>query len=149
MERCLPILVDAAPPSHQRLRICQTHSSLPWGSGAWPACPWSLGTFSSLLPATFLRICQQVKQTWGSHCLHSGAQRSLARGPETGSTHWGRVAIVSQLASWVVEARPEVVLPTSDGVRAGRACWEGEWRELRLPPDLVLPLLSMVSRLTA
>lgn len=91
---------DPAPPSHLRLLICQTHSLYPGGSGAGPAWPWATGAFPGYLPAAnSLRSCQQVKQIWGCHCLYSGSHSSLARGPQTGSIHWGTVATVSQLAS--------------------------------------------------
>lgn len=71
-----------------------------------------------------------MKPIWGSQCLSSGPQKSLARGPQTGSTHWDTVATVSQLASWAMEARPEVALPTTDGRGrargpAGKGCGEG------------------------
>uniref|UniRef100_A0A8D0IGC7 Uncharacterized protein n=1 Tax=Sus scrofa TaxID=9823 RepID=A0A8D0IGC7_PIG len=81
---------DPAPPSHLRLLICQTHSLYPGGSGAGPAWPWATGAFPGYLPAAnSLRSCQQVKQIWGCHCLYSGSHSSLARGPQTGSIHWG------------------------------------------------------------
>lgn len=60
------------------------------GLRARPACPQGPGSLpNSLLPVTSPRSCQQLKEIWGSHCLHSGLQSSLARGPKAGSTHWG------------------------------------------------------------
>ena len=41
-----------------------------------------------------------------------GPQNALAGSPKTGSMLWGTVTTVSQLASWAMGARPEVVLPT-------------------------------------
>lgn len=88
------------------------------GLRARPACPQGPGSLpNSLLPVTSPRSCQQLKEIWGSHYLHSGLQSSLARGPKTGSTRWGTEAIVSQLASWAMGAGPKVAHPLQVGVR--------------------------------
>lgn len=79
----------------------------------------------------------------------SGAPSAYTLAPKTGSTQWGTVAMVSQLASWAMGARPEVALPTTDrGEAEPGACWEGGWGGLhfRCLPPCPPPLLSMVHR---
>lgn len=42
-----------------------------------------------------------------------------------GSTPWGTVTTVSQLASWAMGARSEVVVPPAVGGSGGRVGWRG------------------------
>lgn len=108
--------------SSARFTVCHV------GLRAGPAAPGAMGAFPTASTRTSPRSCQQQRQIWGSHCLHSGLQSPLARGPQTGSTHWGTVALraIWHLGQWRLGQRLHT---TRMGVRGSPgACWEGEWR---------------------
>lgn len=117
VEGLLPTAWTGSPISSETAHVSDS-LSVTMGLRARPACPQGPGSLpNSLRPVTSPRNCQQLTEIWGSHCMHSGLQTSLARGPQTGSTHWGKEAIVSQLAPWAMEAGPEVAHPPQVGVR--------------------------------
>lgn len=117
VEGFLPTVWTGSPFSSEAAHLSAS-LFVAMGLRARPACPRGPGSLpNSLRPVTSPRSPQQLKEIRGSRCPHSGLQSSLARGPKTGSTHWGMEATVSQLARWAMKAGPEVAHPPQVGVR--------------------------------
>lgn len=105
MERFLPLCWTGSPISPEAARLPDS-LFVTWGAGLGllPPGPWEPSQLPP--PATSPRSCQQLEQTGGSHCLHSGLE-STGQRPPNGKYTLGHGGIVSQLASWAMEAGPE------------------------------------------
>lgn len=129
VEGFLPTVWTGSPISSEAAHLSAS-LVVAMGLRARPACPRGPGSLpNSLRPVSSPRSRQQLKEIWGSRCLHLWSPEFTGQRPQNRKCTLGHGGHCEPTGTLGNEGRARGCTPSSGGGEGEpRACWEGERR---------------------